>query len=354
MSAANARGTPRTKRWGVAAAIVCTTSFAVAPSAALATPGLDVTLAPPSVVAAGDTAVPGSLTLTNTNTLPETIATICNAGDPLPCPVGGNGITLVPSCGGVDAATSTCAVPSLGVFKVSPTANGATGTECARVPFTVTPLNDGFGTVSLSPPPGMNIQLPVGSVCRIDFTMDVLAVPTDADPTVGGVQTFQVTNATQRSDNQKIASGPGVGSVTFKTPPTTPPATPPTTPPATPPTSPPTTGSQAPGKTTVGSSGPGSAQISGKSGCATKNFNVTVTGKQIRRVTFFLDRKRVKTLAKPNAGRAFRFRVLPGTLKRGTHRVTAQTTFTKASGTRARTLRVVFQRCSRRSPQFTG
>jgi hypothetical protein len=87
-----------------------------------------------------------------------------------------------------------------------------------------------------------------------------------------------------------------------------------------------------------------------------KNFHVTVTGKHIRKVTFRLDRKVVKTLTRPNARSAFRLPVQTARLTRGTHRVTATTTFTRASGTRARTLRAVFQLCSRsqRSPQFTG
>jgi hypothetical protein len=105
-----------------------------------------------------------------------------------------------------------------------------------------------------------------------------------------------------------------------------------------------------------GSGAPGTAKINGKTGCVTKNFNVTVSGRQIRRVVFTLDSKRIKTLTKPNAGGAFSLPVKPGTLKKGTHRVIAQTTFTSASGTRPRSLRVAFSRCSRsaRSPQFTG
>jgi hypothetical protein len=88
-----------------------------------------------------------------------------------------------------------------------------------------------------------------------------------------------------------------------------------------------------------------------------KKFYVNVTGTHVRKVTFRLDRKVVKTLTRPNAGKAFRLPVVrSGRLARGTHRVTATTTFTPASGTRARTLRVVFQVCSRsaRAPQFTG
>jgi hypothetical protein len=101
---------------------------------------------------------------------------------------------------------------------------------------------------------------------------------------------------------------------------------------------------------------PGTARIAGKSGCVTRNFHVTVTGKQIRRVTFYLDGRKIKTLSKPNSASTFSIPVRPDTLKRGTHRIVAKTTFQPASGTRARSLRVVFQRCGRAAsrPQFTG
>jgi hypothetical protein len=81
-----------------------------------------------------------------------------------------------------------------------------------------------------------------------------------------------------------------------------------------------------------------------------------VRGREIRRVVFMLDGRRVRTLTKPNSGQRYALPVNPARLRRGVHRVTATTTFTTASNTRPRTLRVVFQRCSRRavSPQFTG
>ena len=91
-------------------------------------------------------------------------------------------------------------------------------------------------------------------------------------------------------------------------------------------------------------------------GCVAVNFNVQVTGRQINRVVFYLDGKKVKTLARPNKGTRYALAVRPGTLKRGTHRVLAVTYFRAGSGTKPRTLRVVFQRCGRRTvaPQFTG
>jgi hypothetical protein len=171
--------------------------------------------------------------------------------------------------------------------------------------------------------------------------------------------------------NEVSTVGPPTDTVT--TPPTT---TTTTTPPAgTPPCVETPGGSTTPGSTAPGSTGAngqpvcsqvapasavpaGTARVAGVSGCATRNFNVTVTGRQIRRVTYYLDAKKVKTLNRPNSGTRFVLAVRPGGLRRGTHRVLAVTTFTAASKTKKRTLRVVFQRCARAasavSPRFTG
>jgi hypothetical protein len=61
-------------------------------------------------------------------------------------------------------------------------------------------------------------------------------------------------------------------------------------------------------------------------------------------------------LTRPNRGTRYSLLVMPGSMRNGTHRVTAITTFTKASGTKPRTMRVAFQRCSRivHAPAFTG
>jgi hypothetical protein len=338
MSAADIYGRRRTSRWGLAATLATATCFTIAPSAAIADPFLTVAPTMPTT-ALGDTGVTGSLTLTNADTPPDTTATV-------------NLITLVPSCGGLDAS-SACNVANPGVFNLSPTAQGALGTACAGISFAVTPLGDAYGTVSFIPTGNVVLPTP-GSVCRIDYKADVKNVPVDVDPAADGAQTWQVAEARQLSNTGKVVWGLGPAKVTVHPPPPPPPPPPPVTPPP-PPPAPPTTGSTAP--QVVGSSaGPGSAKISGPQGCVGKNFHVTVTGKHVRKVTFRLDRKVVKTLSRPNAGKAFRLPVQTGRLTRGTHRVTATTAFTRASGTRARTLRVVFQLCSRsqRSPQFTG
>ena len=100
----------------------------------------------------------------------------------------------------------------------------------------------------------------------------------------------------------------------------------------------------------------GTAAIRGTTGCAGTPFRVVVRGRQIQRVTFLLDGKRIKVLSKPNAGSLWVLSVNPRTLRIGVHRVVANTSFRKQSGTKARTLRVTFSRCARRAsaPAFTG
>jgi hypothetical protein len=100
----------------------------------------------------------------------------------------------------------------------------------------------------------------------------------------------------------------------------------------------------------------GTARAIAPSGCVTTNFNVQVTGRQIRRVVFYLDGRKISTLTRPNRGTRFVLPIRPNSLRRGTHRVLAVTSFTTASGTRPRTLRVTFSRCGRvaAAPRFTG
>jgi hypothetical protein len=93
----------------------------------------------------------------------------------------------------------------------------------------------------------------------------------------------------------------------------------------------------------------GRSVLHGPSSCVTRAFTVRVTGRQIRKVTFFVDGRRVKS-----SGR--RLRIRPARYGSGLHRVQALVRYTAASGTRARRHRLVFQRCARQSilPQFTG
>jgi hypothetical protein len=103
---------------------------------------------------------------------------------------------------------------------------------------------------------------------------------------------------------------------------------------------------------------PGSAKLRGPSGCpTTAAVAATVTGRQIAKVTFYVDGKKVKTLTRANksGGRW----VLPMNVKRfafGTHRVRVTVQFTKASQTKAKTYALSFARCHPAvvKPKFTG
>jgi hypothetical protein len=102
---------------------------------------------------------------------------------------------------------------------------------------------------------------------------------------------------------------------------------------------------------------PGSARLRGPSGCPTTSaVAATVSGRRIVKVTFYVDGRKVKTLTHPNRNGAW---VLPMNVKRfafGTHRVRVTVQFAKASQTKAKTLRLSFNRCHPAvvKPQFTG
>jgi hypothetical protein len=104
---------------------------------------------------------------------------------------------------------------------------------------------------------------------------------------------------------------------------------------------------------------PGSAKLSGPSGCArtTRAVAATVTGRRIVKVTFSIDGKRVKTLTRANGkGGRWTLAIPVRTLRVGTHRVSVKVQFASSSQTKAKTLRFSFSRCSTAvtRPQFTG
>ena len=126
-----------------------------------------------------------------------------------------------------------------------------------------------------------------------------------------------------------------------------------------------------PGTPSVGSSGAvapvgasggvtsrrGTARISGTVGCATAQYaSASVAGNQIRRVTFYVNGKKVKTLTKKNAGSTYRLRYRVKSLKVGAYKVRARVEFVTASGTKAKDLKLQFSRCAPRvvKPTFTG
>ena len=100
----------------------------------------------------------------------------------------------------------------------------------------------------------------------------------------------------------------------------------------------------------------GRARLRGPSGCVYRTFRTSVTGRQISRVTFFVDGRRVAIRKARGGQRTLTAKVTPGRLSIGVHRVTARVVFRAASRTRARTLVLSFQHCARQapSPRFTG
>jgi hypothetical protein len=92
----------------------------------------------------------------------------------------------------------------------------------------------------------------------------------------------------------------------------------------------------------------------GHTGCAGTPFRVNVTGTGVRRVVFSLDGRVISTVTSKNYKGRFSVMVKPAKLKRGVHRVLARITYLSSTATNPKTMRVVFSRCSRTSPQFTG
>jgi hypothetical protein len=134
--------------------------------------GIGVGVAPsfPSEVTVGDENVPVSLQFTNISTV--------EVGD-----IEITGIELLPQCGDVD----TCD-PDPGVFSVSSSGSGSNA--CTGINFSIAETDPSSGLVELLP--SSDLVLAIGQTCVIEFTVDVLKVPTiDALPAVSGIQTVQ-------------------------------------------------------------------------------------------------------------------------------------------------------------------
>ncbi|MCA1656853.1 MAG: hypothetical protein LC713_03940 [Actinobacteria bacterium] len=105
-------------------------------------------------------------------------------------------MTLVPSCSNFSPQCSG-GIADPDVFQLSSTGTGEPNTACAGQVFDIGVLNPVTGEVAFTPPPGPlsgpgSIPTPT-EACRIDFTVDVLKLPTvDSNPTSPGIQTNQV------------------------------------------------------------------------------------------------------------------------------------------------------------------
>jgi hypothetical protein len=186
-------------------------ALALAPSAHAA-PGISVGMTFPDTVKTGAVGLAGSLTVTAVgDTYAHPISAdryigICTT--PVPkhsdCDEIGtpwdSGITVTPSCaqaGEPSTTTPVCQVADPGVFRLSATGLGATGTTCAGVTFDIAEVDAATGMLRFTPSPSaayVSLGAP-GSSCRVDFTFDVLKEPADAMPATDGVQTGVLASA---------------------------------------------------------------------------------------------------------------------------------------------------------------
>jgi hypothetical protein len=101
----------------------------------------------------------------------------------------------------------------------------------------------------------------------------------------------------------------------------------------------------------------GTAQLAGVRACPVSSVPLRVRGRAIRRVTFFVDGRRVAAVTRANAAGQFQVRVDPRRMRAGTHRVRAVVQFRSGAGP-SRTLRTSFRVCARPvqrvQPSFTG
>jgi hypothetical protein len=105
-----------------------------------------------------------------------------------------------------------------------------------------------------------------------------------------------------------------------------------------------------------GSATPASASLRSSHGCVSgSRAKAVVTGEPIKSVAFFLDGRRVKTVARADSKGRFTLSMRCARLRVGAHRGRAVVSFESGASPAGRTLRFqVTRRPAQRSPRFTG
>jgi hypothetical protein len=157
----------------------------------------------PSPVTVGQTALPATLTITNQSTAANATESISVST-----------ITHTPSCGTTLNSTCQTADADTGVFTVH-NGTGHAATACAGIAFTAG-APDSNGNIIFTPGSAVTLGPSSGtlasSTCIIDFTVDVLKVPTkDANAIAVGVQTDELGSA-QFAGQTSGLTGSGAGS----------------------------------------------------------------------------------------------------------------------------------------------
>lgn len=183
---------------GLAALVLAAGGLVLAAPGASAAIVLEVIPTFPDPVAVGQMNVAATLSITN-------MSTSSTGGVFL------STTTLVPACGTIDS-TGSCPMifRDPGVFQLSDTGFGATGTACAGMTFTIATIEPTTGRVEFNPSSVVMLG-PPGSptaTCRIDFTFDVLKLPTRDATAATGISTFQL-GFTRSSDGTTVGSGSG-------------------------------------------------------------------------------------------------------------------------------------------------
>ena len=145
--------------------------------------GLGGTVTYPPSVEVGQTNLPVSIDITNVSN-PTTAVTLTS-------------IKHTPSCA-VSASPCPGGSADPGVFLVRGPAIGRQGTDCAGIMFTIGSPNPSTGEVTLAPNSSVTLTA-TGSVCSIDFHVDVLSLPSKDAAVNPGVQTFAVEASTGTS-----------------------------------------------------------------------------------------------------------------------------------------------------------
>ena len=162
---------------------------------------------PNGPVTVGQTNVPSRLTITNVSTDQQGTQNVAITN-----------ITLVPSCGVIASVDCPGASFDPDVFALSATGTGTAGTACAGTTFTITNIDQAQDKYLFTP----SVPVVLGPAdtggllaqCRIDFTVDVLKVPTidaRADP---GIQTNELAGATGTATDGQVGQGTGTNFTT--------------------------------------------------------------------------------------------------------------------------------------------
>ncbi|HEX5223908.1 MAG TPA: hypothetical protein VFW29_02145, partial [Solirubrobacteraceae bacterium] len=98
----------------------------------------------------------------------------------------------------------------------------------------------------------------------------------------------------------------------------------------------------------------GSATPAGPAECVSRSTQVYITGHQIATATFYVDGRRMKTVAKADRRGRYGIKLNGRKLRYGAHRIKVVVVFTATSETRPVTLHMAVVRCRPAVPRFTG